>query len=657
MYEKESSTENSNQGMTISFAQYYDKVLGGWVGKCAGGILGAPIEGYKTFNSISLSDELFANNFPNDDLDLQVLWLDMVTKKGADVREADFTQHWLHHVAFPWNEYGIATRNIKLGLDNPDTGSHNNWYWKESMGSPIRSEIWGMLCPGDPARAVFYAGMDSRLDHSGFSVEAEQFLSACAALAFTERQTKVLIERALGYIDQQSLCLKLIREVIEWYGDYGFETTAGKIKSLYGDADFTSAPMNIGFTVLALLYAEGDFNKLIEALHLGHDSDCIVSTAGALLGLINGYREIPELWRKRVGDELLVSPEIQGIDCPETITQLAEITCQAGLLFLEKNEHMQVFSSDEAKKPQIRSEKTVALRSEVVQYPDLATRQGAVVRVCIENYSEAAQTIDLKISSPVFESASGTVRVLPQQENAIELELPIQTSPDLGSPSWPYTIEMMLSDEQQTFQKGIPFYGSWLLLGPFITDNPAIAPMDERHPDHGLDSMPSVRYMNHDQGCPEEQFINPGLILSELKKEEWVQKPFGVQTLYPSSMTIDLGQYFYGRGERTLYLLTEIKSDEALTRWLCFGCSNYVTVWLNAEEVFQTTSLKRRWPGAEAVEMNLHQGTNTLLVRLDVINDDFRLDIGLKEYHGKHSHQSHWDTELLWHVPAEFQLM
>ena len=92
----------------LNYQTYYDKVRGGWVGKCAGGILGAPIEGFKRFNQIELSDKLFENNFPNDDLDLQILWLDMVLKKGGRLASRDFSEHWKNHVDFPWNEYGIA---------------------------------------------------------------------------------------------------------------------------------------------------------------------------------------------------------------------------------------------------------------------------------------------------------------------------------------------------------------------------------------------------------------------------------------------------------------------------------------------------------------------------------------------------------------------
>ena len=49
-----------------------------------------------------ISDDLFSTNFPNDDLDLQVLWLDMVKQKGPLVNEYDLREHWMKHVQFPW---------------------------------------------------------------------------------------------------------------------------------------------------------------------------------------------------------------------------------------------------------------------------------------------------------------------------------------------------------------------------------------------------------------------------------------------------------------------------------------------------------------------------------------------------------------------------
>ena len=46
----------------------------------------------------------------------------------------------------------------------------NNNYFKDCMGSPIRSEIWACLAPGCPEVAARYAFLDAIVDHGGGAV-------------------------------------------------------------------------------------------------------------------------------------------------------------------------------------------------------------------------------------------------------------------------------------------------------------------------------------------------------------------------------------------------------------------------------------------------------------------------------------------------------
>ncbi|MGB5818451.1 MAG: ADP-ribosylglycohydrolase family protein [Saonia sp.] len=632
----------------LEYPSYNDKIRGGWVGKCAGGILGAPIEGYKRFNTIKLNDKLFENNFANDDLDLQLLWLDMVLKKGTHIRENDFKEHWANHVAFPWNEYGIATRNIRLGLDNPDSGSHNNGYWKYSMGSPIRSEIWGMLCAGNPKMAAQYAHMDSTLDHEGFSIAAEQFLSACAALAFVENDIHVVLKKGLAYIPKNSACSTLITSVLQWNDRYGPEITAGKIKSLYGDADFTSAPMNIGFTVLSLLTSKGNLDHLSTALHYGHDSDCIVATAGALLGIIVGYDAMPEIWKERVGDEILVSPEIHGISCPKSIADLTEMVCKAAGPFLELNADFVVRNYPFQETPFENREK-YRLNTGILDYPNINSGKNGLVRVAVENLTDKPLELRLLMTSDFFENQSEKIIIPAKEKYPLEFVLLLTDHTVPVAPSLKYTIHVEGSGTK-VYERGVPNYGKWLLLGPFMQDDSNLIAMDPHYPDHGMSSLPSVRYMNHDLQRPATEFIKPETPSLLLKQSDLDRSAFGVQTICPDTMEMDMADYFYGRGERSLYVYTQIDCKESLKKWLCLGHSNYCTAWLNHKKLHETKLARRRWPGTETVELMLKEGRNELLLRFDIVNDDFLVNIGLKEHKEKHPHQSQWDTELLFNV-------
>ena len=618
-----SSAPTTSHPAGLTPAAYYDKVLGGWVGKSAGGILGAPIEGYKVFNQIELSDELFATTFANDDLDLQVLWLDMVDRKGPWVREADFTAHWRDHVAFPWNEYGIATRNIRLGLDIPDTGRHDNWYWSQSMGSPIRSEIWGMLFPGEPERAARYARMDSELDHTGFSVHAEQYFSACAALAFVTDDIERVLSEALRVIPADQACGVLVRRVTDWYGTHGFATTAAKIKSYYGDADFTSAPMNVGFTILSMLHAGADFDRIVESLHLGHDSDCVVATAAAILGILQGHGAIPELWKKRVGNALVISPEVTGIRTPATLTELAEWTCAVG--------HRIASGWPPPEVP-------LAMR---------VTTQDDHLQLTVENLTADHLTVGYRLVSPHFAEQGGELSLAGHGTVAQSVRLAHTGEEVLTEPTRRYTIELSVGDKDYRYERGVPDYGAWLLLGPFIREDRTLAPMDEQYPDHGMSSLPSVRYMNHDRvNGLEDEFVTHEKIADLLDGKQRDEQPFGVAVVRPGGMSLDLGHYFHGRGERTLYLTTYLDAEEASTHWLCLGSTGYLTAWVNGREVLRHRELRRRWPATAHGAFTLREGRNVLTIRLDTVVDDYRLDIGIKDHTGKHPHQSHWNTTL-----------
>ena len=633
----------------LEYSTYKDKVLGGWVGKCAGGILGAPIEGFKHFNNIANSDKLFETNFANDDLDLQVLWLDMLLKKGSKVRGTDFKMHWEKHVDFPWCEYGIASRNIAVGLDSPDTGSHNNDYWNSGMGSPIRSEIWGMVNPGDPKTAAYFARLDSELDHAGFSVEAEAYLSACAAIAFFESDLKKILLGGLDYVESEGACYKLVHQIITWNERHSTNIVQEKIKSYYGDADFTNAPMNIAFTIHALLNAQNSFDFIIDALHLGHDSDCIVATAGALLGIALGHQAIPQKWKDRVGNELLVSPEIVGIYCPATITELTDLTCKAGYQSMKDPGLLQGLPQDI--EPLVYA-KSHDLYCTVESFPPAFQSDPLKLKLHYENQSTEHQNVQIEFISNCLESKKLEFSLAPGDLRSESLVLEVYWDKlNTQSTELPYQVEVSIQGKhEQTHVKGIPYYGNWLLLGPFIEDDPELVQSEFKYPDHGMSSLPSVRYMNQDKAKSTTNFLDPEKVEAFIENKSVFDQGFHAEVIHPLQMRFDLGEYFHGQGERSLYLYTEFKSEEATKQWLTFGAHAYLSIWFNGALSHQSDVLQRSYPLSHALELDVQKGVNKILVRMDATLDDYRLEIGLKHHQDKHPHQCLWNTDLQFDV-------
>ena len=121
----------------INLNEYRDKVLGCWTGKNIGGTLGEPFEGNKTTNTVTFyTKELNGKPAPNDDLDLQLVWLLAAEENGLyNLNERILGEYWLTHISGPWNEYGVCKANIRNGLMPPLSGSCNNNKWKYSNGA------------------------------------------------------------------------------------------------------------------------------------------------------------------------------------------------------------------------------------------------------------------------------------------------------------------------------------------------------------------------------------------------------------------------------------------------------------------------------------------------------------------------------------------
>ena len=91
--------------MTLTFEQYKDKVMGCFAGKNIGGVLGAPYEGWRQKVELEFyTQDLSMGPPPNDDLDLQIVWLAAVEKYGRNVNASILGEYWLSYIIPNWVE-------------------------------------------------------------------------------------------------------------------------------------------------------------------------------------------------------------------------------------------------------------------------------------------------------------------------------------------------------------------------------------------------------------------------------------------------------------------------------------------------------------------------------------------------------------------------
>ena len=293
----------------LNKAYLRDKIHACWIGKNIGGTIGGPYEWRQDILDVKGFSSEKGEPLPNDDLDLQLIWLCAMEEIGPyHLTARELAEYWIAYLPPHWNEYGTGKANLKGGLLPPLCGEYKNEKWRHSNGAWIRSEIWACLAPGCPEIARRYAFEDACIDHGmGEGTVAEQFTATMESLAFFRSDLRGILNDALAAIPEDSRVAKSVKFVMDSY-DAGMDWKDVRNGLVEQNADLGvfQAPSNVGYVVLGLLYGEGDFKKsLLTAVNCGDDTDCTGATVGAFLGILYGTEGIPQDWAEYIGDKII----------------------------------------------------------------------------------------------------------------------------------------------------------------------------------------------------------------------------------------------------------------------------------------------------------------------------------------------------------------
>ena len=344
----------------LDYKTYLDKVRACWLGKNIGGTLGAPFECKQGAIDLDFyTHDLAEGVLPNDDLDLQLVWLIAAEQAGKKVNAEILASYWLTFIVPDWSEYGFGKRNLRAGILPSVSGGYENDF-RESNGAWIRSEIWACLAPGRPDIAVRYAREDAAVDHWGEGVYAEMFCAAVQSAAFVESDMEKLIEIGLSYVPKDCALAGAIRYVQELVKDPTLDWKAARKKLLqkytssFGmhplpgcemDPEIPEpirgfdAPSNVAIVVLAHYYSKGDFSRAVcIAAGCCEDADCTAGTIAALYGIRGGTACIPPKWLDPIGDEIkTVSLDKTKRGEPETVTALTARVARLMPTFMDES--------------------------------------------------------------------------------------------------------------------------------------------------------------------------------------------------------------------------------------------------------------------------------------------------------------------------------
>ena len=263
---------------------------------------------------ISWYPRLEKEGIPNDDLELQLIWLLALEEVGPELTANDLLQYWLDYVGYNWDEYGFHKTNARLGLQPPVSSAHNNWF-KDCMGCPIRSEIWACIAPGYPRLAARYAYEDAIIDHAGGEgLYGELFNVAIESAAFVLSDPPALVDIGLSYVPPWSKTYAAVQAAIKAHaaGD-DWKQARRRVLEAAPHYNCQYTPLNMGFQVIGWLYGRDFGDALCTAVNCGYDTDCTGATLGSFLGIISGNSGLPAKWLEPLGTVIATNASWGGL--------------------------------------------------------------------------------------------------------------------------------------------------------------------------------------------------------------------------------------------------------------------------------------------------------------------------------------------------------
>ena len=630
--------------LTLTYDAYLDKVLGGWLGKCIGGTIGARFEANKTWIEV---DELFPDKVPpNDDLDMQVLWLKVLEERGAALRSEHLADAWMEGCWYPFNEYGIFRRNWRLGIHPPASGSYCNQFWETGEGCPIRAEIWGYACPGAPHHAARLAQLDGQMDHTAQSVGAEKMLAAMASMAFFADDVRGLAEMFIHYLPVGTPIERGVRAAMASRDDgLTLREARERVLLVCGFPEGCDAQVNIPFTFLGLLYGDGDMEKTMRAaLACGYDTDCTLASSAALLGQILGARRIPEELTAPIGDVLVMDIEYTR---PEmTLSALARDTARMGVLLAQDLETGVEITGA----PQMAPLPETALMPEAcwdVHYVGLpGAAPGGCVRVRLELQARLGTQTCLHVDAPPGWIAAPDTIFLGPTTREVEVALHCVAAPGEELPLRNIVRVDSEDDAVPGVEFGVVGAPTWRLLGVFYDEGDPRAP--------GVTNrMPIV---NRNDARADHDYLDVAALDCDAAFAR-MSRLLGRPALCPSlEREIDPGAVVGMMGSYCAYLDRRIVSPAEDEVALVFGNEEPFRAWLNGELVGGSAETLYWTPNNTALVTKLRAGENHLIVQMLRRSPKTRLTMDIKTsrcprpQHGWFTWE--WNTEVADIVPG-----
>lgn len=314
------SVQVTAQTLKMSKETLMDKIKGAWAAQVIGVTFGGPTEfRYRgtiipDHQPIEWNEGLmkwYYDNAPGlyDDIYMDLTFVDVFEKEGIDAPVESFAKAFAEADYLLWHANQMARYNILNGIMPPESGHWLNNPHADDIDFEIEADFAGIMSPGMPNASSVISDKIGHIMNYGDGWYGGVYVAAMYALAFVSDDINYVVEEALKTIPEESAYYKTISDVIKWHKEDpdDWQATWFKTMQKWGEdigcpqGVFTpfniDAKINSAWIVVGLLYGQGDLGKTYSiSTRCGDDSDCNPGNAGGIIGVMIGYKNLPEYW-------------------------------------------------------------------------------------------------------------------------------------------------------------------------------------------------------------------------------------------------------------------------------------------------------------------------------------------------------------------------
>ena len=327
---------------TISEAELYDKMMGGWLGQMIGVAWTASTEFAAAGNIMpterfpAWKPEMINNAYEQDDVYVEIPFLDAMKENGAFCSPYYMGEKFEDTIFGLWHANAAARDNLRAGFAWYDAGHYLINGHADDIDWQIECDFLGAMYPGLVNEAAMRAYDIGRMICYGDGIYGGVFVTAMHAAAYTAKSVEEIVETGLSVIPANTEFKALMDDVMEAYkAGKGWSEAWRIIENKWGHDDKCvefcegaanarlniDAKLNAAYIVIGLLWGEGDFAKTVEiSCRCGQDSDCNPSSAASILGNFYGASGIDDKYKANVNYDTTLFSETHY-----TLNQVVEI--------------------------------------------------------------------------------------------------------------------------------------------------------------------------------------------------------------------------------------------------------------------------------------------------------------------------------------------